>query len=171
METINQTEDLGTRKPNTIRELKGEIVHEQKIDDIKTFETELEDEITNASMFAKYEINSRFIQLMKDEPLIGTVTKVAGYRGVEELIVRTKILRWQKDIRPKTPDDREYIAFKGVNSKFSGTLGELIGNKSGKSYWGIRFDLGNGDSINYALTYGDIRILIDLKVFRLREGV
>lgn len=175
METINQKEELQeARKTKSaskeLHEIKKSEAAATGQGVISTFEQDLEDEIANTSMFTKYEINSRFIKLMKDEPLVGTITKIAGFRGAEELVIRTQILRWKKDIKTKTQADRDYIEFKGVNHKFTGTLGELIGNKSGKPYWGIRFELGNGDNINYALTYGDIRILEELGVFRLKES-
>jgi hypothetical protein len=53
---------------------------------------------------------------------------------------------------------------------FKGQFGELIGNKSKKPYWGIRWDMGHGDYINYAITLGDFRILERLNIFKLREG-
>lgn len=173
METVNQkeeTKEAGKAKgaDKELREIQKSETGGQGV--ISTFEQDLDDEIVNANMFSKYVINANFISLMKAEPLVGTITKVAGFRGAEELVIRTTVLRWKKDIRTKTQADRDYIEFKGVNHKFTGTLGELVGNKSGKPYWGIRFALGNGDDINYALTYGDIRILTDLKVFRLREN-
>jgi hypothetical protein len=172
METINQNEDLAkekVKKEAAERARQAATATQQTIDDIPTFESELDAEILNASMFKKYQINTRFNTLMQKEPLVGTITKIAGWRGSEELVIRTKILHWTMDIRPRTKADRDYIEFKGVNHKFTGTLSELIGNKSGQPYWGIRFELRKGDTINYALTHGDMRILEDLSVFRLRE--
>lgn len=122
-------------------------------------------------MFDKYELNKKFVDLLAKEPLVGKVTKIAVGRNMEDIILRTQILSWTKDIKPKNPADKEYLAFKGTRFSCIGQFGALISNKSKKPYWGIRFDLGNSDYMNYAISLSDMRILIDLKIFRLKASV
>ena len=138
-----------------------------KIQEVETsgemFDEALSEE-NGARMFDEYQLNTRFVEVMRKEPLSGIVTKVPGWRGQEDVVLRTQILRHTIDVR-LNPSDKEYLTFKGVGHKVPAELNKFIGNKSGKPYWGIRFNLGNGDQINYALTYSNMRVLVDLKIF------
>lgn len=90
---------------------------------------------------------------------------------MEDIILRTKILRWTKDIKPRNPADKDYLIYRGVNTSFKARFGELIGRKSQKPFWGIAFDFKNGEYMNYAFTSGDMRILTEMKIFRLKASV
>ena len=92
----------------------------------------------------------------------GKTTKVAGYGRTEDIVLRVKIGSWVKDIR-LSPQDKEYLLYKGVGKDYDGKIGAYIGNKSGKNYYGIRFELGNNRVLNYAFTIGDFSILTDMK--------
>jgi len=139
-----------------------------------TFVEDLEDDAVR--MFEKYEVNKKFLDVLKGnkkegidpEPIVGIVTKVAGFRGAEDIVLRTKILRWTLDVKIKNPEDRDLLSFLGVNHVCEGEFGKLIGNKSHRPYWGIRFDLGEGRYMNYAFTIGNMDIMKRMKIFRDR---
>jgi hypothetical protein len=137
----------------------------KKVDAATEIDEMIDDELESTSIFHKYEINPKFIDLLKKEPCKGTITKVSFGKS-ESLVIATKILRWTKNISPRNQADRDYLAFKGVGKSFDATIGELIGFKSGKSYWGIRFHLTKDETMNYAFTLGDMRILCEMSVFK-----
>lgn len=128
---------------------------------------EVEAETQAASMTARYKINPRLLR--PEYHVHATLTKIQGYGKSEDVVLRAKIGRWVKDI-VLNPRDKEYLLLEGVGKEYIGIIGTYEGRHSGKKYYGIRFDLGNNEQLNYAFTVNkkvdDFRILVKMDYVR-----
>jgi len=113
-------------------------------------------------MYEKYELNPAICGVKRKVK----TTKVL--RGRNEILVLKATFTFDKlpgvfnkEIDLRSPADRQYIEHKGVGKEYWSEFGTFIGRKSGKPCHGIIIYLTAEDTIHYALTFGDFRVLED----------